>query len=105
MPTSPIVANIVYRIVPFGKILAEELFIPSSVIYSLHLRTYLFEEVTSEIFSQGIFPFCQYVGLLLSGVPPADTKLKCDSLTQHHVSGISKGISSSIFLTSKPTFS
>ena len=56
MPTSPMVAKIVYRIVPTGSILAEELFIPSSVINSVHEFTYFFAEVISDILSHGIEP-------------------------------------------------
>ena len=59
IPTSPIVANIVYKIVPFGKIFADEFCIPSSVMCSVQLFTNFLEEVISDIFNHGIVPLVQ----------------------------------------------
>ena len=90
------VAKIVYNIVPLEKILVDELLIPSSVIYSVAFFTYLFELVISEIFNQGIVPFCQYLGVDPSGVPPADISDILNSLIHSQESGISNGRSSVI---------
>lgn len=93
------VAKIVYRIVPLGKILADELSMPDSVIYSVQELTYFLDEVISDIFSQGISPLIQYNGLFRSGVPPAEIELIYESRHQHQLSGISNGSSSSTHFT------
>jgi len=94
----------VYKIVPFLINLAEELFIPSSVIYSEAFLTYLSDDVMSEIFNQGIVPF-QYFGVPLSGVPPAVMFAMFFNLIQVQLSGISKGKSSSFTGALLPIFS
>ena len=64
--TSPNVAKIVYRIVPAGKIFAEDFSRPSSVIHSSVVSKYL--SFISLIFTQGILPFSQYALLCREGL-------------------------------------
>ena len=66
--TFPTEAKIVYKIVPFLRILALEFSNPLFVIFSSEIFIYFF--LKSEIFIQGIFPSFQYSILDFEGVPP-----------------------------------